>query len=803
MIAAAFLLQLATGSPQPPVLAFPEPGLDDSAAYQGYKTRFYRDAAGNTVQIYIEGASGRVVHLWADADDESLGFTIRNASGGPAPVEWNGNARISASGRWRSVSHTLVSSAPHATLGWFQLGSMRIERDLQYSGQHRSPFAGAPYKVAEFERMLAALEQLQPTERRRHLAVLNAADVPTLRARLRPKVSLSRGAQTWVVRVLQPSLDGKDTLALSISGDRATADVELDGDSLTLTSRNGAPLSLAVQIATTGRALGRLSRQEIFNKPFLDFLAGVDPTSARGRWLEREVRGVELLSSREKLMAGLPAYATYFGRDMLVSALMMRPIWRGEMFEFAIASVLRKLSPRGDVSHEEALGGQADREAASEYASLIAASLQASSKSDSASARVELTRARSVLRDHRRVRENYHMIDDEFQFPVLVAEWLRDSSLSVAHKRAFLVDSSDGRAAGGGTRLDRLLRELSLVADMTAAYAASPMAENLVSFAPRDSGRWSSASWRDSGAGYAGGRFAMDVNAIWAPRALDAIGEILRSVTSLGFSLDSLSRRLPELGPNKALGRYVRDPSTLHRASDAWWGASRHFVVTLSSQEVRSRVQARLAAFPDAERSYWEALLTRTNAAADTLEFLALSLDAQGRTIGVANSDPATRLFLGDRRASSAESAKADALRDVRLFVRPYPVGLFIEGVGPVVASDAYAAPTVWAEFERDRYHGPRVVWGREVNLFLLGVANHVAGATKGKGAYVDELRAAAQRVRGAVDASGFHSELWSYAIEGGQVRPVRYGTGSDVQLWSTTDLAVQYAWQRLTGTSP
>ncbi|HEU4994971.1 MAG TPA: hypothetical protein VFT29_09125 [Gemmatimonadaceae bacterium] len=802
MIAAAFLLQLAASSPQPPVLAFPEPGLDDAAAYQGYKTRFYRDAAGNTVQIYIEGASGRVVHLWADADDESLGFTLRDASGAPAPIEWDGNARISTSGRWRAVSHALVSASPRVTVGWFQLGSMRIERDLQYSGQHRSPFSGAPYRVAEFERMLTALEQVQPIERRRQLALLNAADLPTLRARLRPKVSLSRGAQTWVLRVLQPSLDAKDTLALSLSIDRATADARLDGDSLTLTSRNGG-LSLAVEIATTGRPLGRLSRQEIFNKQFLAFLAGVDPTSTRGRWLEREVRGVELLSSREKLMAGLPAYATYFGRDMLVSALMMRPIWRGEMSEFAIASVLRKVSPRGDVSHEEALGGQADREAASEYASLIGAYLQARTRGDSASARADLTRARSVLRDHRRVRENYHMIDDEFQFPVLVADWLRDSSLSAAHKRAFLVDSSDGRAAGGGTRLERLVRELSLVADMTAAYVANPMAENLVSFAPRDSGRWSSASWRDSGAGYAGGRFAMDVNAIWAPRALDAIGEILRSVASLGFSLDSLARRLPALAPTKALGRYVRDPSTLHRASDAWWAASRHFVVTLSPQEVRTRVQARLAALPDAERSYWEALLTRTNAAADTLEFLALSLDAQGRTIGVASSDPATRLFLGDRRASSADSAKADALRDVRLFVRAYPVGLFIEGVGPVVANDAYAAPTVWAEFERDRYHGPRVVWGREVNLFLLGVANHVAGATQGTGAYVDELRAAAQRVRGAVDASGFHSELWSYEIAGGRVRPVRYGTGSDVQLWSTTDLAVQYAWQRLTGTSP
>jgi hypothetical protein len=87
--------------------------------------------------------------------------------------------------------------------------------------------------------------------------------------------------------------------------------------------------------------------------------------------MERQVRGVELLSSKEKLMAGLPNFATYFGRDMMMTALMMQPIWTAGMSEHVIASVLRKLSPNGDVSHEEALGGQAIRENAVVYDSLI------------------------------------------------------------------------------------------------------------------------------------------------------------------------------------------------------------------------------------------------------------------------------------------------------------------------------------------------------------------------------------------------------------------------------------------------
>ena len=48
----AVIAQLAAGA-QPaarqvtPVLAFPEAGLDDPAAYRGYQTRFFRDASGH------------------------------------------------------------------------------------------------------------------------------------------------------------------------------------------------------------------------------------------------------------------------------------------------------------------------------------------------------------------------------------------------------------------------------------------------------------------------------------------------------------------------------------------------------------------------------------------------------------------------------------------------------------------------------------------------------------------------------------------------------------------------------------
>jgi hypothetical protein len=86
-------------------------------------------------------------------------------------------------------------------------------------------------------------------------------------------------------------------------------------------------------------------------------------------------------------------------------------------------------------------------------------------------------------------------------------------------------------------------------------------------------------------------------------------------------------------------------------------------------------------------------------------------------------------------------------------------------------------------------------VWGREVNLFLIGVANQIAVGKDASGRLRDALRQTLE----AVNASGLqHNELWSYEVEAGRLRPVRYGTSSDVQLWNTTNLVVQYVLSNL-----
>ncbi len=809
----ALLAQLMAPVATRPVLAFPERGLDDSAAYQGYKTRIFRDAAGNSLQVYLDARAQRVVHLWADAEDESLGFTARATNGRAADLDWNGAGALNSRRRSaRSFEYALVARNQRIIIGWFQLGSMRVERDLQYAERQKAAFSEAPFVVAEVDRLSQAIASLDASERQRHLTLLHAADLTTLRARTRPTIVTLMDSRVAVTRVFQPALDGLDTLVLEIRTDPAKVETLLAGDSLSLAARSGNGIPFRVRITTTGRALHPLRRDQMFNAPFRAFLmtaaprsaVATDTTSLRARRLERQVRGLELLSSREKLMAGMPTYATYFGRDMLMTALMMHSVWQHQMSEFVIASALRKLSPEGQVSHEEALGGQAVRESASEYAVLIDSSRALRASGNARSADSRLAQAGEVLKELRRVRENYHMIDAAFQFPIVVARWIGDSSISAARKRAFLLDSTEN----GEPRVRRLMRELALVSRLTAPYASAPVTVNLIPFAPRDSGRWASQSWRDSNVGYAGGRYAMDVNAIWAPHALESVEIIVSALRGIGLDPEAIARRAGEAAPMAALLTYIQQPASLERAVTTWSDADRHFVVRLTPSEVQARTRARLAAMNDEERKHWSGVLDRTSADRDSLSFLALSLDTDGRPIPVANSDPSTRLFLGDIGAASAivtARTRDEVRRDVSLFARPYPVGLLIDSVGPVVANDAYAGPSTWRDFERDRYHGPRVVWGRENNLFLLGTMHRIDEASTSaarhdpaNAAYVRELRAAVDKVLAAVQASGFHSELWSYEVRGDRVTPVRYGSGSDVQLWSTTDLVVQYERYRI-----
>jgi hypothetical protein len=707
LLAFVLAMQAASAREAPPVLQFPTPGLDDPAAYEGYTARLYRDSRGNAVEIYIEGKTGRVAHLWADALNESIGFTVRDSGvqGGQGGQEAKAavvfgaeKASVWSTGGRRSLLYSLTLPGGRSTqIGQFLLGSMRIERDFGYAGSVKDPIDAPTFVPEEFKQLAERLD-----------SVYNK--------RLTPTFSMTPG--TWRVRVSQPSLDGKNSLSLTLTGDARLSRASVHERVVTVRPHGQGPLTIAVEITTDGAPLTPLTRNQIFSTAFRRFA-----DSAQSPRLEREIRGFELLSSKQKLMAGLPTYATYFGRDMLMTALLMQPVWSDTMAEFVMRAALAKLSPNGDVSHEEALGGQAIRENAAEFLK---------------------TGNKALLTNLQATRENYWMIDDDFQLPVVAGRYFADASVPDARKQRFV------------TRWGSALRKnLAYVARQAAPYAQDPSAQHLVSFKRDPDGWCHPGSWRDSRVGYAGGCFAFDVNVVWVPAALRAIGTI-----------DSALRAMGEPAIDSA--------AEIARSAEAWRNTARHFMVALGPAEVETRVRAKVASLPVLERAHWDSVLAGTAFRLDTLRFPAVSLDSAGQPIPVMSTDPAMWLLL--ERQDSAREAEL-----LRPFLLPYPVGLFIDGLGLAVANDAYASPAVWDMFARDLYHSPRVVWGREVNVLLSALA------TRNRPGAVDSVRTAVAR-------SGLqYAELWSYKFEGGALRPVRYGSSSDVQLWTLTDLAVQY----------
>src|SRR4051812_11058967 len=693
------MIQAVSARESQPVLEFPTPGLDDPTAYEGYTARLYRDSRGNAVEIYIEGKSGRVVHLWADGLNESIGFTVRPAKATRGVAFGEPKASVWSNGARRSVLYSLTIPAGSTRIGQFLLGSMRVERDFGYAGRVNDSIDAPTFVPQEFQQLAERQGGVYP-------------------GRLKPIFSLTPA--TWRVRITQASLDGKNHLTLTLTADARLSHASVHDRVVTVRSlgTGAAPITLAVEIATDGPPLTPLSRTQIFNTAFRRFA-----DSAQSQRLEREIRGFELLSSKQKLMAGLPTYATYFGRDMLMTALLMEPVWSDTMPEFVMGAALAKLGPDGDVSHEEALGGQAIRENGAEFLR---------------------TGDRALLKNLQATRENYWMVDDDFQLPVVAGRYFANGSVPAARKRAFLVRWGNA-----------LRKNLRYVMRQAAPYFHDPVATNLVSFRRDADGYCHPGSWRDSRVGYAGGCYAFDVNVVWVPAALNAI-----------VAIDSAFRALGEPG--------IEHAEMLPAGVRTWRGAWRHFMVAIAPAEVASRVGAKIGLLPLEEATYWSAIITRSGVPSDTLRFPAVSLDSAGNPIPVMTTDPAMWLLL--QRQDSAREAEL-----LRPFLLPYPIGLFIDGVGLAVANDAYASPAVWQMFERDLYHSPRVVWGREVNVLLAALA------TRNRPSAIDSVRSAVAR-------SGLqYAELWSYKFDNGTLRPVRYGSSSDVQLWTLTDLAVQY----------
>ncbi len=122
------------------------------------------------------------------------------------------------------------------------------------------------------------------------------------------------------------------------------------------------------------------------------------------------------LSYQEKFLAGSWRFNTYFGRDTLMSVRLLMPVLAPEAVDAGLGAVLTRLSPQGEVAHEEDIG---------EFAIL-----------DHLRATGEKSDAPTF---------NYNMIDASFMLAPVAAQWLLDDARGRTASRGIL--KADGRTA--------------------------------------------------------------------------------------------------------------------------------------------------------------------------------------------------------------------------------------------------------------------------------------------------------------------------------------------------------------------
>ncbi len=336
---------------------------------------------------------------------------------------------------------------------------------------------------------------------------------------------------------------------------------------------------------------GEMPLTPLAGAELLNDSAGADP-AARNT--------LTFLAYREKLLAGSWRFDTYFGRDTLISVRLLMPALGATAVEDALDSVLARLSPRGEVAHEEDIGEQAVLDHL---------------KADGA-------RSAAPVFD-------YKMIDGDYLLAPVASAWLLEDARGRTRAAAFLARGTHGAA---------LVRNLRLVLSSAAAFGQDPSRGQLIGLRPG----YSVGEWRDSEHGLGGGRYPYDVNAVLVPAALSAAARLAESGLLAPYL--KTSDRAPFAGAAQL--------------AEVWrTRAPPLFDVTIANQA------AAAAVFSYATAEKIAALPAIAALGADELRFHALALDASGTPIPVLHSDEGFALLFADLDVESVDRAVTALMR--------------------------------------------------------------------------------------------------------------------------------------------
>lgn len=160
--------------------------------------------------------------------------------------------------------------------------------------------------------------------------------------------------RTWERRTL--GLARRWTMVLSVEASPGVV-VEETSSGLVLRGPEGL-WTLVLRGGHDHPALHPLGEARLLSADARTWLERLDPSETKQR-VQRALRHLSFLAFEEKLLAGSWRFLTYFGRDTLLTSLLLGPTASLSLHEAALGSVVSRLSREGQVAHEEDIGEQA------------------------------------------------------------------------------------------------------------------------------------------------------------------------------------------------------------------------------------------------------------------------------------------------------------------------------------------------------------------------------------------------------------------------------------------------------------
>lgn len=483
---------------------------------------------------------------------------------------------------------------------------------------------------------------------------------------------------------------------------------------------------------------------------------------------EREqVDALSFFSYSDKLLAGGWRFLTYFGRDSMISALLMQPILKtgeGSPMEAVLGAALERINKAdGTVAHEETIG---------DYATFV--NMQNGINSTAAGF-------------------TYQMVDTDYYLPVLMDRYFaaspdRVEPLLTTKAGQVNVANKDMTWGDLGHRL------ASKIMNMTAAFEEEQKVANLIHLLDGVP----VGQWRDSNYGIGNARIPFDVNCALVPSALRSIAKLARMP---GVFPPSDAKKWAAVAAKRA-DVWQRKTLPFFRYSDSVTNST-----ALLDKYTMDNTFYHGPTHADS--------LSRYSSGADVVDYgLALQSNEMPYPIRVTHTDTAFRnvlLFNGtdddDKQLTEFINSTANAV------LRPFPAGLTTP-IGVVIANPALSgdAPLI-SGFTNAAYHGT-VIWGWQLALVAKGFELQLArckGGCQRKGpAFCKDksvhgaLKAAYNRIWDVIEQNKdyLQSEVWSWTYTNGTARDDGFnysplgvlssGTESDVrQLWSLVFLAI------------